>query len=107
MTWDGFEKNEELLKEFLKKCNIMREVRYNYDIYHNKSKLYLENCGWCDLFLDGFNKAMFLTNVNLIEIENNGDGRPTVNFYFNDGLRVQKRGEFPYMFINTVNLQTD
>lgn len=107
MTWDGFESNEELLKMFLSKCNLMREVRYNYDIYYKKSKITLKNCGWCDLILNGFKKPLYLGDINLIEIENYGDGRPVIQFYFNDGLKLHGRGSYPFIFIKTVNLQVD
>ena len=106
MNYNFYEHNKVLIGD-LKKCiNRTNVTIKEEEVGYYESYITFENSGWCDIFLENFNRALYLNNkINKIIINNTGDGRPVIRFVYNDGFKDENCGEYPLMLIKTINLQ--
>ena len=106
MNYNFYEHNKVLIND-LKKCiNRTNVTIKEEEVGYYESYITFENSGWCDIFLENFNRALYLNNkINKIIIDNTGDGRPVIRFVYNNGFKDENCGEYPLMLIKTINLQ--
>jgi len=106
MKYNFYEINQFLLNDLKKVINRAKVNIKEEEVGYYESYLTFENSGWCDILLENFNRPLYLNNkINKIIITNHGDGRPVIRFVYNNGFKEENCGEYPLMFIKSINLQ--